>query len=104
MFKEENIKDIVNDEFFYKYKKYLLREKYKNNPNYVICPIVNCEGYSEKNKESINNQVNLKIDNDKNEGKNYEKYKALADLQIDDFLIDEKKIIMDFGNQMGSNK
>ena len=47
-YSEDNLKNIVKDEVLYKYKKFLLREKYKNNPNFIICPIVNCEGYADK--------------------------------------------------------
>ncbi len=51
LFIEQNIKENINDEFLYKYNKFLLREKYKKNQNYVICPIINCEGYAEKDKD-----------------------------------------------------
>ncbi len=46
-FFEEDIKSLVNEDYFYKYKKFILREKVKNNPNFISCPIVNCEGFAD---------------------------------------------------------
>jgi len=52
-FDERKIRLLTKDEVFYKYKKFLLREKYKYVPNIVCCPIVNCEGYASKSDEVI---------------------------------------------------
>jgi len=72
LFNEDKIKEILNEEFLYKYKKFLLREKYKNNSNYVICPIVNCEGYAEKNQlNKMDNSYNLVRENKNNKNSNF---------------------------------
>ncbi|MCQ2818104.1 MAG: E3 ubiquitin protein ligase [archaeon] len=60
VFNFDLLKQLINEELIYKYQKFLQREKVKNNPNFIVCPIVNCEGYAdisnlikENNKESI---------------------------------------------------
>lgn len=61
LFEEKIIKELINDEIFYKYKKFLQREKYKSIPNIVCCPIINCEGYANKNEKCIKpEKVNTK--------------------------------------------
>jgi len=51
VFDEKIIKEIVGEEVFYKFKKFKLRDKYKNLPNILCCPITNCEGYASKDEE-----------------------------------------------------
>ena len=60
LFTDEFIKNIVTNEEYNKYKKFLVREKIKDNPNYITCPIVNCEGYADISNTSIqakNNEI-----------------------------------------------
>jgi hypothetical protein len=82
-FDDQTIKSLVSEEIYYKYQKFLLRAKIKDNDNLVVCPIRDCEGFADK-KESIkkfeeeekhnhevieidlnnNNDVNLRINSD----------------------------------------
>ena len=52
IFNEEKIKSMVTEENFTKYKKFLNRDQIMNDPDSVLCPIVNCEGYSKIDKEN----------------------------------------------------
>ncbi len=56
LFEENKIKELIDTETFNKYKKFLLREKYKNIPNIFWCPIVNCEGYANLTDEISKNE------------------------------------------------
>jgi hypothetical protein len=58
---KEFIEKYTEKDIFLKYKKFLIREKYKNNLNMINCPILNCEGYAQIN-EKENNNKNNKID------------------------------------------
>ena len=54
IFTEERLKLLVSEENFHKYKKFLNREKIKNDPDLLLCPIADCEGYvkiSEQERE-----------------------------------------------------
>lgn len=68
-FTKDILQNLLDEEYMYKYNKYLQREKLKNNPDLVPCPIVNCEGYANKteadnNKEnSDSNKVNTNVKN-----------------------------------------
>lgn len=57
-----------NTEYIYKYEKFLQREKIKNDPDLVVCPIVNCEGYAKKsNLNTIKNDIDIIETNIKND-------------------------------------
>ena len=51
LFNEGNINELMDDTFKYKYSKFKQREKIKNDPSLVVCPIINCEGFAQKPKE-----------------------------------------------------
>ena len=72
VFTEDFIKSLINEDYFYKYKKFLNREKLKDNPNFIPCPIVNCEGYADisntnanPNSKLINKDKPQEFDNNK---------------------------------------
>lgn len=48
IFTLENIKELVDNEVFYKYKKFLRSEKIKNDKSLIVCTFVNCEGFANK--------------------------------------------------------
>lgn len=59
-FDEGKIREIVSEEIFVKYKRFLLRENIKNNPDIIECPITNCEGFASR-VDSVINKGNLKL-------------------------------------------
>lgn len=62
VFDDQTVSSLINEEFLYKYKKFLLREKYKTNPSYVVCPIINCEGYADKTLDVNSNEEAKSLD------------------------------------------
>jgi E3 ubiquitin-protein ligase RNF144 len=56
IFTEQEIKSLTNEMMYAKYEKFIQREKIKNDPNLILCPIVNCEGYA--NMTEHNNLLN----------------------------------------------
>jgi hypothetical protein len=53
-FEDSTIKELVNDEYFKKYLKFLQREKIKDDKTLVTCPITDCEGYTNKIQDDLN--------------------------------------------------
>lgn len=63
-FTEIEIKGLVDDEFFYKYKKFLQRAKIKDDNTLTVCPITDCEGYAKKDAPEVAHEVVLEVRND----------------------------------------
>lgn len=70
------IKSLLNSDdnsiYIYKYEKFLQREKIRNDPELVVCPILNCEGYAKKtspnttkNETDIIIETSTSLKNDK---------------------------------------
>ena len=55
-FTEDMLRLLISDKIYHKYKKFLNREIINRDPNLLLCPIFDCEGYvkiSEEEKENI---------------------------------------------------
>jgi hypothetical protein len=59
-FEEKFIEELVSEDMLSKFRKFLEREKYKNNQNVICCPISNCEGYATK-ADSLDEKGNFYI-------------------------------------------
>jgi hypothetical protein len=57
LFSDELIKQLVNDDEFNKYLKFLERQKIKEQKNLIHCPIVDCEGFAIKTEQQPNDNM-----------------------------------------------
>jgi hypothetical protein len=62
VFTEEQIKALVSEDYYGKYIKFLDRERIKENPSLILCPIADCEGYANKS-DIISNPSNANPSN-----------------------------------------
>jgi hypothetical protein len=61
LFSDNEIKNLISDEYYYKYRKFLMRAKIKDDNNLVVCPIVDCDEEEKKinKKYTCNNGHNF---------------------------------------------
>jgi hypothetical protein len=98
-FDDNVIKSHTDDEHFYKYKKFLQRAKIKDDPNLTECPIVDCEGFANKNEGNLENDAVLEINN----GFNSEIVHNSSDEELKKKLITRKRLICNKGHSFCSH-
>lgn len=99
LFDEDTVKSLVDDEYFYKYKKFIQRAKIKDDPSLTECPILDCEGFANKNGEYVESDAILELNNELV----LENNNNSSDEELKKKLIPRKKLICNKGHNFCSN-